>query len=719
MLVGLACLAFVLAACEEREDLDGERRALPGLPERAVERPRDLGDRRVAYDLFDSRPLVGVHARDSLVVDMAAVGLAVHTDGGARSRWLPGDGAARVDGLGAELWVPLDRDAGGAARRPDGSLRIAWRARAAAEEQLVSVFLNEHKLGDVAMPSTEWASYEVVAPAGAVVEGENKLRFYFRHSAEVEGAEGTRSAADFRRIVFGGAADPAEAGLTAEAVDVAGDRFAALATPGASRLSFHLLVPADAPALVVSTAGEAELAVRVASTAGVTELWRGRGAAAWSDHEIDLGRFAGRLVRLDLASDAAVAWGRPQVVAADPGAARDVSDYDHIVVWSVASLRADRVLGNHPAGRDYRRADGLRGRLRAPAADPARAHAAILAGRRDVGASLPEEVVTLAERLRRAGYATALLSGNGFVHDGAGFARGFESYQNPMRRRRHHGARALWELAERFLAGRTGDRTFVYLATSEPHLPYSCGDDRVAWAGDPVGIRGAATTALSEAVRNRRRALIGLERRYVTALYDACVAANAEAFAAMRASLEELGIAERTAVVLVGDHGEELWERGGFGRSRDLFDEGVLVPLVISAPGLPARELASDAELVDLHPTVLALAGVAPPPTLHGQSLLGAPPTVPAPTFLHAPGQGRAIVWGGMKLVLPARGALELYDLGADPGERRDVLTAEPIAARALRNVLGLQIAFESAWSTARWGEPHRLKPAFTADQGG
>jgi arylsulfatase A-like enzyme len=102
-------------------------------------------------------------------------------------------------------------------------------------------------------------------------------------------------------------------------------------------------------------------------------------------------------------------------------------------------------------------------------------------------------------------------------------------------------------------------------------------------------------------------------------------------FASFLEALDDLDLRERTALVLVSDHGESWGER--FADKTDvkgtyhlhgatLYDEVVEVPLVIAAPGLPAeRVVTSQVSLVDLMPTLVDLAGV-PIDGLDGRSLL-------------------------------------------------------------------------------------------------
>jgi arylsulfatase A-like enzyme len=89
-------------------------------------------------------------------------------------------------------------------------------------------------------------------------------------------------------------------------------------------------------------------------------------------------------------------------------------------------------------------------------------------------------------------------------------------------------------------------------------------------------------------------------------------------------SLDELGLADNTLVVLHGDHGQSLLDRGGFGHGHNLYEPNLRVPLIMRWPGhLPAgRPVGGLARLVDVFPTVNELAGVTPPRAIDGQSLV-------------------------------------------------------------------------------------------------
>lgn len=90
--------------------------------------------------------------------------------------------------------------------------------------------------------------------------------------------------------------------------------------------------------------------------------------------------------------------------------------------------------------------------------------------------------------------------------------------------------------------------------------------------------------------------------------------------------LDQDGLADRTIVFFWGDHGRGL-PRG----KRFLYDSGIRVPLLVRWPGTiaPGSVVDDPISLMDLGPTVLALAGVPIPGHMQGRAFLG--PGKPAP----------------------------------------------------------------------------------------
>jgi len=138
-------------------------------------------------------------------------------------------------------------------------------------------------------------------------------------------------------------------------------------------------------------------------------------------------------------------------------------------------------------------------------------------------------------------------------------------------------------------------------------------------------------------------------------------------------ALDESGHAENTIIVVWGDHGWHLGEKGITGKNT-LWDDGTRVPLIFAGPGVtPGQRCSQPAELLDIYPTLIELAGVPQRDDLEGISL--APQLKDAATIRERPAitshnQGnhgiRSEKW---RYIRYADGSEELYDMVNDPNE--------------------------------------------------
>lgn len=98
-------------------------------------------------------------------------------------------------------------------------------------------------------------------------------------------------------------------------------------------------------------------------------------------------------------------------------------------------------------------------------------------------------------------------------------------------------------------------------------------------------------------------------------------------------ALEKSGVADRTMIVFLADHGYHVGEHGLWGKT-SCFDLDAHVPLIIATPDLKSRgnHAPAPVELLDLYPTLAHLCNIAAPANLEGKSLapMLADPQAPA-----------------------------------------------------------------------------------------
>lgn len=169
--------------------------------------------------------------------------------------------------------------------------------------------------------------------------------------------------------------------------------------------------------------------------------------------------------------------------------------------------------------------------------------------------------------------------------------------------------------------------------------------------------------------------------------------------------LKDTGLESNTIVVFTSDHGEMLGERGMW-LKMCMFEWSVRVPLFLKVPGLPPGRHYENVSLVDLLPTLLALAQpstpsdewVTPVEQLAGSSLTALlydreshvwPDTVISDYMAGPmPSPVRMVKQGTHKLIQIRDSAPILFDLADDPDELRNV--AQVPAKRAILQELAL-----------------------------
>ena len=299
-------------------------------------------------------------------------------------------------------------------------------------------------------------------------------------------------------------------------------------------------------------------------------------------------------------------------------------------------------------------------------------------GVRDNGAfTVPPELPLLAELFHAGGYTTAAFV-SAFVLDSRWkLNRGFDTYFDQFDTRQANILsigdieRPAGEVVDAVLDWvKRRDRAkpfFLWVHFFDPHAPY------------------APPPPFAEEYKDRP--YLG-EIAYV----------DSELGRLLRALADE-GVADRTAVVFAGDHGESLGEHGEDGHGFFVYEATLHVPLVFSPPrgGHPARrnEIVS---LVDVMPTVADLAGLPIPAGVQGRSLVpllsasGRLDERPAysetwyPRFHFGWSELAAMQDGRYKLIESS--APELYDLAADPGEKVNLVTREKERYLALKRQL-------------------------------
>jgi arylsulfatase A len=317
---------------------------------------------------------------------------------------------------------------------------------------------------------------------------------------------------------------------------------------------------------------------------------------------------------------------------------------------------------------------------------------------------LPAEEITLAEVLRAAGYATAIV-GKWHLGDESPSLptdMGFDSFYGLLNSN-DQGEPAVWsdreieesppidqttlthrytEHAVAFIERHRDRPFFLYLPHTFPHVPLHVADDR----------RG----------------------RSAAGLYGDVVEELDWSTGEVLDALKRVGVADTTLVVVSSDNGPwfEGSPGGARGRKFDVFEGGMRVPMLARWPGRITRGR-TDGDIavgVDLFPTVLELAGLPLPSdrVIDGESLVprfrGDAGDRHGPVWYHQLSHLRAVRDGRFKyhdrhrvpfgnpadfaLAFSARRGPWLFDLDRDPDESYDVSARFPEVAGQMHSRL-------------------------------
>lgn len=399
---------------------------------------------------------------------------------------------------------------------------------------------------------------------------------------------------------------------------------------------------------------------------------------------------------------------RPGQPPADP-------DLPNLVLVSVDTLNRNALRAFDPQAQELPNLDRFaEGAVRFPQAFSSAswtlpAHASLLTGlypnrhgaiHRHV--MMSPEVVTLAERLREAGYYSTAFTHGGYVSRRYGLAQGFDRYDRWI----DPGSRVEVEFPDvsdsgdgligraiGFLQSLPDPRPpfflFVHTYNVHDYFRRAGSEDRVEHFRECI--QGRESCSEEE--------WIELEE-----LYEAEIRRFDRAFGRF---LEALEAATRrpTFVALLSDHGEGFDpERGRIHHGGRLHDDLIRVPFLLAGPGLDPESFERPVSLVDVGPTLLRLTGLDSPENLDGRAAFtGAPSDDGDPRVLVA--MEHSLHWrAGQRLELAAprprplafavvAGAHrfirsvdseELYFVEADPAQETNLLPGRENLARRL-----------------------------------
>jgi arylsulfatase A-like enzyme len=303
---------------------------------------------------------------------------------------------------------------------------------------------------------------------------------------------------------------------------------------------------------------------------------------------------------------------------------------------------------------------------------------------------------TLAERLWRQGYATGAIVNNAALAPDFGVARGFDEYDyTPSTNRQILRADRVVDRSLAYVDRHADESFFLVVHVFDPHMDYD----------PPPGTRGRFTrgmrSTLTLPITGARRLsrhpgrVSKRDRAFIAAAYDEEVAFVDTQLARLLQGLAQRGVMGRGLVAITADHGEELFEHGGFEHGHAMWQQIVHVPMAFLGDGVKPGRDEAPVSLLDLAPTFLEVAGAPPIADQTGVSLwpnLRSEATLPhRPLFLegtlYGPEQKSVIDWPFKLIWWPESRESLLYDLSRDPEEMQPVRD-DPATHRRLLELL-------------------------------
>lgn len=312
-------------------------------------------------------------------------------------------------------------------------------------------------------------------------------------------------------------------------------------------------------------------------------------------------------------------------------------------------------------------------------------HAAILTGaypfqngvRDFTGQPLAPRFRTITQALKQQGYATGAVVSSFVLDRSWGLARGFDFYDDAFsgnaflekdlalvdRRAEASVTRALAWLQ------RTSHRPFfLWLHLYDPHSPY-----------DPPG---------------------PYQSRYRGHPYDGEIAYADHELGRLIARLKQSGLYDRTAIVLLSDHGESLGEHGENEHGFFIYNSTVHVPLIVKPATVnklkPGRKSAL-VETVSVARGILELANVKDAgleKQAVARGLFSSHDEVPVAAYSETSYPFSSFGWSPLYGIQRGRYHYieapqpELYDVTADPGEKDNLAAPQNAAASVLKDAL-------------------------------
>ena len=315
---------------------------------------------------------------------------------------------------------------------------------------------------------------------------------------------------------------------------------------------------------------------------------------------------------------------------------------------------------------------------------------------------IPEDIVLLPQVLSKSGFATGLISTNGYVGLTSKMNRYYERFEAVDMAPADEVVDAGLEMLN-VLEGQ--ERWLLHLHFFDPHSPYTAPDAYLAGLegldaidyelGEMQDVIRLAETwgALDEAAR-------ALILQHLDVRYRASIRFMDDELARLHEALGSRGLLEDTLIVVMSDHGEQFYEYGELEHGKTLHGVEVDTFALFSGANVAPEAWAGPTTHADLSPTILSYLGVRPDALAPSEDRGGvgvvvgqAEPSRPLFAAKRDDQQTtQSVDRDGKRLIFTWEdGERRLFDLALDPAERSDLYATDP-DAEALWDLLAPRV---------------------------
>ena len=314
----------------------------------------------------------------------------------------------------------------------------------------------------------------------------------------------------------------------------------------------------------------------------------------------------------------------------------------------------------------------------------------------DVYEWLDQENITLAEILRDKKYKTKALSENFVISKKRGFEQGFDSYE--------FKDEPLEGLSDtiKWIESNKNSRFFLWIHIMAPHEPFIPPEpysklflndnlyekkEQLNITNEISGFGGIPKRVASQGIT---------DISYYISQYDGEISFADSQVGTLINKLIDLGLQNKTLIILIADHGEDLGEHNYyFTHGVTLYDAAIRIPLIMRLPGLIPQNIVINEQVrsIDIMPTILDILGIKINRKIEGHSL--------EPLILNKQKKKLALYafsyttnklsirTSEWKLIYDYNNKkLELYNLKKDPGELINLVDVEKDKLQLLFKIL-------------------------------